>query len=286
MFGDYEISQGDYLFTSQNVINKKFTVKEGGKISWSGDPFDANLDLQAVYPVRADLKYLLQSSNSIRTDVNVLMHMSGLLSKPEIGLSIELPNIRSADAERALGYLRNIKFDEQELNKQVFSLMVFNRFAPIGGDLGGNLASLGVTTSISEMLSNQLNLLLSQVTGDKVEVNVNTSDFQDVNLLVSARLFNDRVTLERDGTLVQANSDESSQFSIGNIRIIIRLMPSSNPTVPTSDTSSELVLEVFTRENFRANAQGGSFTQNQTGLGVFFKKDFDRLSSLLKRKKK
>ena len=283
MFGDYEISQGDYLFTSQNVINKKFRVKEGGKITWNGDPFDADLDLNAVYPLKADLKYLLQSSQSVRTDVNVQMHMTGLLSKPEIELSIELPNIRSVDAENAVRFLRNIHFDEQELNKQVFSLMVFNRFAPIGGDLGDNLAGLGVTTSISELLSNQLNLLLSQVTGDKVDVNVNTSDFQDLNLLVSARLFDDRVTLERDGTLVQGGSESPSRFSIGNIRIIIRLLPGDDADIQSSNNPSEMVLEVFTRENFSANAQGSTFTQNQTGLGIFFKKDFDHLSDLLKR---
>ena len=266
------------------MINKKFTVKEGGRITWSGDPFDADLDLDAVYPIRADLKYLLQSSQSVRTDVNVLMHMSGLLSKPEIELSIELPSIRGVDAESAVSFLRNIQFDEQELNKQVFSLMVFNRFAPIGGDLGDNLAGLGVTTSISELLSNQLNLLLSQVTGDKVDVNVNTSDFQDLNLLVSARLFNDRVTLERDGTLVQGGDESPSRFSIGNIRIIIRLLPSNNTEIQANgSSSSEMVLEVFTRENFSANAQGSTFTQNQTGLGIFFKKDFDQLSDFLKK---
>lgn len=285
MNGEYEIIEGSYLFTSQNVINKKFTVKEGGKIKWSGDPFDAELDLRAAYPVRADLKYLFQSSSSIRTNVNVLMHMEGLLSKPEIGLSIELPSIRGADAENAISYLQNIHFDEQELNKQVFSLMVFNRFAPIGGDLGDNLAGIGVTTSISELLSNQLNLLLSQVTGDNVDVNVNTSDFQDLNLLVSARLFDDRVTIERDGTLVQSSSNESSRFSIGNIRIILKLLPSPNSSISSASSSSEMVMEVFTRDNFNANAQGSSFTQNQTGLGIFYKKDFDRLSDLLKKKK-
>lgn len=285
MFGEYEIIDGSYLFTSQNVINKKFTVKEGGKITWNGDPFDADLDLHAIYPVRADLKYLFQSSNSIRTNVNVLMHMEGLLSKPEIGLSIELPSIRGVDAENAVSYLQNIHFDEQELNKQVFSLMVFNRFAPIGGDLGDNLAGIGVTTSISELLSNQLNLLLSQVTGDKVDVNVNTSDFQDLNLLVSARLFNDRITLERDGTLVQNNNGEPSRFSIGNIRIIIRMLPSANSELSPGANPGEMVMEVFTRDNFSANAQGSTLTQNQTGLGIFYKKDFDKLSDLLKRKK-
>ncbi|MEM7658356.1 MAG: translocation/assembly module TamB domain-containing protein, partial [Bacteroidota bacterium] len=285
MFGDYQIIAGDYLFTSQNVINKRFSVKEGGTIIWTGDPFEADLDLQAIYPVKANIQDLLQEDNPIRTDVNVLMHMEGNLAAPQISLSLELPNIKGVDADKVVNYLRSIQFDEQELNKQVFSLMVFNRFAPIGGDLGDNLASTGVTTSISEMLSNQLNYLLSQVTGEFVDVNVNTSNFQDVNLLVSARLFNDRVTLERDGTLVQTTDQESSLLSLGNIRVIIRLLPSEADLSSATRRNRELVLEVFTREGFSSNAQGSTTTNSETGLGVFFRKDFDRLSDLLKRKK-
>ncbi|RMG56555.1 MAG: hypothetical protein D6722_26325 [Bacteroidetes bacterium] len=283
MVGRYEIRSGDYLFTTQNVLNKRFEVKSGGTITWNGDPYAAVLELDAVYPLYADIQDLLQETKAVRAPVNVLMHMEGLLMKPTITLSIELPNLRGQDAEKAIAYLRSIRFDEQELNKQVFSLMVFNRFAPMGGDLGGGLASTGVTTSISELLSNQLNYLLSQVVGDKVNINVNTSNFQDVNLLVSARLFNDRVTIERDGTLVQTG--DNAHLAIGNIRVIIRLLPREQEYSGERVRPSELVLEVFTRESYSAAAQNNTGTTNQTGLGVFYKKDFDQLRELLRREK-
>lgn len=285
MYGSYEIRDGDYLFTAQSVLNKRFEVKPGGTLVWNGDPYAATVRLDAVYPLYADIKDLIQSEQSVRTPVNVLMHMAGPLMKPEITLSIELPSLRGQDAEKALATLRSVQFDEQELNKQIFSLMVFNRFAPVGGSLGSDLAGTGVTTSVSELLSNQLNYWLSQATSDKVNINVNTSNFQDINLLVSAKLFNDRVTIERDGTLIQSTGENNTQLQIGNIRVIIRLLPTEQAYTQNENVSNELVLEVFTRESYSAAAQNNTSTTNQTGFGISYEKEFDRLMDLFKRSK-
>ncbi|MCB0838705.1 MAG: translocation/assembly module TamB domain-containing protein, partial [Bacteroidetes bacterium] len=275
MFGEYEVKQGEYLFTAQNILNKKFEVKPGGTINWTGDPFGAVLDLEAIYPLNADIKDLIQEDYSVRVPVNVLMHLTGLLLEPEIGLAIELPNINQQNVSQVASYIKNIQYDEQELNKQVFSLMVFKRFAPTGGFLGDGIASAGsgVTSSVSELLSNQLNYWLSQVMSDKISVNVNTTNFQDVNLLVSAKLFNDRVTVERDGSLVGTNSS----LALGNISLIIKLLPSVAQEENGDDRSRELVLEVFNRETVNISQQNST---NKAGIGLFFKKDFDKLKDL------
>ena len=189
MFGNYQISEGEYLFTAQNIVNKKFVVKESeSKINWAGDPYEAEVDIQAIYPLNADIKEIIRSENSVRVPVNVLMRMKGSLLQPEIELSIELPNLTSQDAIQIVSYLKTIQYDEQELNKQVFSLMVFNRFAPVGGFFGQDAANSGVTNSISELLSNQLNYWLSQALDDKISVAFGSNNLEDVNLLVSARL--------------------------------------------------------------------------------------------------
>src|SRR5690606_5689100 len=49
MYGEYVVSQGEYLFTLLNFVNKPFIVRQGGTIQWSGDPLDATLNLQAEY---------------------------------------------------------------------------------------------------------------------------------------------------------------------------------------------------------------------------------------------
>jgi hypothetical protein len=292
MFGRYEVQQGNYLFTSQNVINKKFEVVPGGSIVWTGDPYDAQIDIMARYPVMADIRDIVGAEQSVRVPTNVLMHMEGSLEQPEISLSIEINNLSESFASEVASYIRSIQNDEQELNKQVFSLMVFNRFAPAG--FTSQLASTGVTTSISEMLSNQFNYWLSGITNDKVNVNVNASNFQDVNLLISAKLFNDRITIERDGGIPGTNTPPTTsgtdapqdQLSnlIGNISLIIRLLP--NPDKKGNQVRpSELVLEVFNRNTVSQNGIGTN-ASTQTGLGLFYKKDFDRLQEIFKRKQK
>lgn len=270
MLGTYEIQKGDYLFTARNVLNKKFQVRPGGTISWSGDPYQGQLNLQAFYPLYADIHDLIQSDETRRVATNVLMEMQGSLLRPEIDLSIEIPNLREQEAISIASLLRTIQNDEQELNKQVFSLMVFNRFAPVGGFLDENVANTGVSTSISELLSNQFNYWLSQALDDKVNVNVGTTNFQDVSLLVSARLFNDRVRIERDGILLGPGNNG---LEVGNIKIIIRLIRPDN----TTNRQGELVLEVFNRESLDLTQQ---FTV-QRGLGVFYKRNFDSLKELL-----
>lgn len=275
MSGEYEISKGNYLFTSQNILNKKFSVRRGGTIRWNGDPYGAQLDLDAVYSLNADIKDLVQLDRSVRVPVNVIMKMGGSLEKPEIIPGIELPNLDGQDAIRVVSALRAVQYDEQELNKQVFSLMVFNRFAPVGGFLGTDQTDNNgvVSTSISELFTNQLNYWLSRAMNDNLNVAVGTNNLQDVNLLISAKLFNDRVTIERDGALVNAESG----VTLGNISVLIKLLPSGQSST-YNRRPSELVLEVFNRE--KLDVQYNS--TNQTGIGVFYKKDFDSLRDLLK----
>ena len=52
MFGDVELQKGDYLFTLQNVINKRFQIEPGGKINFNGSPTNATIDLNAIYTTR------------------------------------------------------------------------------------------------------------------------------------------------------------------------------------------------------------------------------------------
>lgn len=280
MYGNYEITEGNYLFTAQNVFNKKFEVKQGGRITWSGDPYEAELNLEAIYPLYADIREVINEENAVRVPVHVLMKMQGSLLEPNIALEIELPSMSNDDIPQVASYLKTITYDEQELNKQVFSLMVFNRFAPTGGFINGqDAAALGVTTSVSEMLSNQLNYWLSQAVDDKLSLNLGTTNFKDVNLLVSYKLFNDRVIIERDGNLVS----QDSNLTIGNLSVIIKLLPRANNNLGTLNKGNELVLEVFNREGIDSELYNNT---SQTGLGIFYKKDFDKLGNIFKSKKK
>ncbi|HAH59802.1 MAG TPA: hypothetical protein DCL86_16830, partial [Bacteroidales bacterium] len=53
MFGQYIITQGTFLFTLQNILNRVFTISPGGKITFRGSPYEADINVNAVYKVRA-----------------------------------------------------------------------------------------------------------------------------------------------------------------------------------------------------------------------------------------
>ncbi len=58
MFGDFTIEEGNYLFTAQNLINRKFIVEPGGIIRWTGDPINASIDIMAIYSTKAAMSDL------------------------------------------------------------------------------------------------------------------------------------------------------------------------------------------------------------------------------------
>ena len=102
MFGNYNINQGSYKFSLQEVIRKDFAIKQGSNIAFNGIPEDAVLGMQAVYTVNtASLNDLLPSSatasdyiSQTNVKVNCLMNISGQLTSPEIRRGLELPNER------------------------------------------------------------------------------------------------------------------------------------------------------------------------------------------------
>lgn len=193
MVGEYVIQQGQYTFSMQNVISKKFEIKNGSQLLWTGDPYDARLVISAVYKLRAapyDLiedvlkedQPLQQSKN--RVPVFLYLNLKGSLLSPDITFDIEVPEtdpgIRNAlDAKLAL-----IRLDQNELNKQVVGLLVLNRFLPvypIGS--GGNTDFVqSLNNTVSEFISNQLSIYLTDWISrfvTEVQLDINYRDYQN-----------------------------------------------------------------------------------------------------------
>ncbi|MFB0924851.1 MAG: translocation/assembly module TamB domain-containing protein, partial [Vicingaceae bacterium] len=120
-----------------------------------------DIDITAVYRLRARLADLLVDSSDVyrkRVPVDLKLKMQNKMMNPDISFDIDLP---TADADtkgkvRGVLYVSDQEENIQELNKQVFSLLVLNSFMPpAGSDPLYGRAGVGSTTS-SELLSNQL----------------------------------------------------------------------------------------------------------------------------------
>lgn len=273
LFGTYEITVGDYLFTLKNIFNKRFFIQSGSKLTWEGDPYSATINITALYETTASLS-ALDSTLKGRVPVTLYLYMTGNLQQPNITFGIDFPALTYEQASGLVSQLRYIENDEQELNKQVFSILVFNAFAPISTSQGTFSATAGVASNVSEFLSNQLTNLLGKSLGQQVGIQLSSSQFNELRMNLKASLFKDRVTIERQGLIV---GNQTQSPTLGNISIHIRLLPSNiNLSKPNQ---SQLAIIIFNRENWGVS---NYLLSTSRGGGIYLKKDFDKLLHIFK----
>ncbi len=233
MFGEVILSSGNYLFTLYEVINKDFRIKEGGRIRWTGDPYQAQIQLEAEYKdLKASLssfipEYLVDAPRDLKnqasqsTDVDLILNLQGDLLKPNIGFDINFPDLRGTLETYADNKLRLLRQDQNDMNRQVFGLIVVGQFLP--ADLSFNSTEV-IANTLSEYFSNQLSLLLTQffsevfgednvLSGIDFEVAYNqysAADLGDEQLISSGEefeitvrqsFFNDRLSVQIGGNV-------------------------------------------------------------------------------------
>ncbi|MEQ9186462.1 MAG: translocation/assembly module TamB domain-containing protein [Cryomorphaceae bacterium] len=279
MYGDYTMTGGDYLFTLQNVVNKRFTVVPGSKISWSGSPLEANVDLTANYNLRAAPINLTSSVGDTsevyrrRMPVDVKLRMQGKLLEPEISFDVDLPSLPESDIANQLLDPRTTS--ELEMNEHAFALLLTNNFFVHGS----GVSAFGVAgqTTTYEMMSNQFSNWVSQYF-DNIDFGVNyrpsdenAGNQTEVN--VSTELFNDRVLVEVNGS-VQGNNGTSQD---------------------ANNVAGEFNVEYKINKSLRARVYNEANNYNPTnlnqspytqGVGVFYRKEFDLFLKEFFQKKK
>ncbi|BDD08963.1 DUF490 domain-containing protein [Fulvitalea axinellae] len=241
MYGDFVFNEGVYNFVYQNVIliNKNFNIEPDSKVSWSGDPFGAIMDVKATYNLNASFAPLVEdvdkrTATALRrqypTTVDLLV--SGSFTAPVIDFGIrmrgypESVQITYEDSntgqERTETYqlganirsfLQEMNTDTQELNRQAFMLTMFGYFSPrntfnVSGTIGN---------SLSEFMSNQLNSAAGEIINDlEVQLdlgNLTDTQFETLQLRLSYSFLDGRLRLTREGGFTD-NSNEASFASV------------------------------------------------------------------------
>ncbi len=269
MLGQVELTEGDYLFTLRNVVNKRFTVVPGGRIVWFGDPFDAQLDIQATYRVRAPLYDIMYEKNEAykkRVPVDVVMRLRDKLMNPSIGFEVRMPTVD----ENVRTQVNSVLSTEQELNKQVFALMVVNRFVQpqsyTGGGAPSETANFFGTTG-SELLSNQISNWLSKLSDDfDLGVNYRPGDNitqDEVEVALSTQLLNERLLLSTNvGVSSGAQRSTTNNQIIGDFQLEYLLTP-----------EGRLRAKVFSIGNDQ-NLTGANQSLTTQGAGVAYREEF------------
>jgi len=285
MFGTYTVDHGTYGITIQNIIKKNFTFNRGGTIVFGGDPYQAALNLQAVYTVSgvslSDLNIGNSfSSNTIR--VNCLMNIGGQPAAPQVDFDLEMPTV-NADEQQMV---RSVINGQQEMNQQVVYLLAIGRFYNQGANNSSSNESgnqtdqttLAMQSFLSGTLSTQINSLINQfIKNDNWNFGANISTGNEgwhnaeYEGIINGRMLNNRLLLNGQFGY-RDNATQANPSFIGDFDVQYLLYPNGN-----------LALKVYNQTNDRYFTKSSLNTQ---GIGLIMKKDFNGIRDLFSTKKK
>lgn len=283
MYGDYILNgEGVYLFTIQNIISKKFNIQNGSTISWNGDPYDAKVDLKAIYNVKASLYPVLvgtaENVSKKKVQVQDIISIQGKLTNPNIGFDINLPNVDQDIKDRFFSILdRN---DQEQMIQQSLSLLAMNQFISQNRNTYSSSIGNSVSSTSFDMISNQISNWLSQINKDfNISLNYRPEDqltSQELQIALSTQILNDRVTFDGNfgvgGNLRQESQNNKNSNIIGDFNVEVKI---------TED--GRLRFRAFNRSN--NNDFTNYFSPYTQGVGFFYRRDFDNIKELFRNPK-
>ena len=297
MAGNYELSRGSYQVTL-SLLKRKFEIQKGSVLTWKGDPTTADVDITAVYQLNTPTIDLIENQLAGKAaadvtrfkqkiPVQVLLKMSGELLKPQITFDVVLPTSISAQWREVDDKLAQLRLDESEMNKQVFSLLLLGRFTQEDPfeSAGGSSNETMVRESVSRILTQQLNQLAGNlVKGVDLNFGLNSGeDYStgtaqtrtDLTVGVSKSLLNDRlkVSVGSDFLVEGATaSNESGSNIAGDVELDYQLTKDGRYRV-----------RAYRVNKFEGVVEGQVV---ETGLTFAFTLDYDQFRELFNKSKK
>lgn len=281
MFGTYNVESGTYGVTIQNIIKKNFIFQNGGSIVFGGDPFNATLNLQALYTVNGVSLSDLSLGNSFSNNtvrVNCLMNILGTPGAPLVEFDLQIPTVNAEENQLIRSHIAN----QQEMNQQVLYLLGVGRFYTQTGNNSQTQeygqTQLALQSLLSGTLSTQINQVLSQVIKSNhwnFGANISTGNEGWHNAeyegLVSGSMLNNRLLINGQFGY-RDNATQANPSFIGDFDIRYLLIPNGNLAVKMYNQTND---RYFTRSSL-----------NTQGVGLIIKKDFDNLSELFRHSNK
>ena len=303
LFGSYDLEKGSYDLSYQ-FIKRKFILQAGSVITLSGDPMDANADITAVYEINTPAIDLIKNeiggstaaANDIyqrKTPFQVLLKVKGKVSKPEISFDIVLPDkaegVTTEMSTTINNKLDQLRADESSMNKQVFALLIFNKFIGeqssdfFAGNGSGN--TLLGNSSVSGFLNGAINQIAADlIKGVDVDVNLKSvtddpnAERTDLNVALGKNFLKDRLnisvgksfTIDGNNPSANNNSNDNTQF-----------IPDVNTTYKLSK-DGKFMLRAYRKSQYEALLDGYFI---ETGASFNFTVDYDKFREMLKQNK-
>ena len=273
MYGDYTIDTGVYDFKYGGIINKPFAIQKGGTVSWSGSPYEANLDVTAIYKAKANPAVLLDNFSSNRKEeIDLVTKITGGLFSSKQELDIQLTNVDPTIASELEFVLNDNNVNEK--TTQFISLLAFNTFRnpdKVDFDVNNTItgtASSAIAAAFSSLLNSpdskfQLGFDYQQGnSGNDIDgLNIDNQ----VDLSVSTQV-SDRVII--NGKVGVPVGSQTQTSVVGEVKIEVLLNKEGN-----------FRGTIFNRQNeIQYSTEEEGYTQ---GVGLSYQVNFNNFSGLL-----
>lgn len=276
MIGDYVVDKGFFNFNLANLVNKRFELVKGGRISWSGDPYDANLSIRGLYRVKTNLASLgivVDSTTDFKNRVNVEAYviLTNQLINPEIRFEIKIPEL-DPDLRRAV-FAQIDTTNVAMLNQQVISLLVLGSFS------ASNASNVNLSSAYYSVITNQLSKVLSRISDD-VDVGINYKPGDQVSqeefeLALSTQLFDDRLSIEGNVGMTYDKAQRNASSIVGDVDVSYKI---------TED--GRWVLKVYNHSNVNSWYNYSTYDKTSPytqGVGVAYTKQFNSIAEIFQR---
>ncbi len=300
LVGVYQVEKGSYDL-SVSLLKRKFDIQKGSTITWTGEPTTAQMDITAVYKTEAAPIDLLEQQMTGKTasqmnqykqriPFNTLLKMKGELLKPQLSFDITTDeknsSVASTITDDVTAKLAQLRTQESEMNKQVFALLLLNRF--IGENPFESSAGMSAETmarqSVSKILSQQLNnLAAGLIKGVDLNFGLDSSDDYstgqkntrtDLNVDISKKLLNDRLKVtvgSNFGLEGQARQNENMTNIAGNVSVDYSL-----------SKDGRYMLRAYRKDEYQVALQGQII---ETGVGFIITLDYDKFRDIFQKSK-
>ncbi len=296
--GRYELKEGTYEMTF-NFLKRKFEIRDGSYILWTGEPTTADINITAVYKTKTapidllddqlgDVSPTVRNTYKQRIPFETLLKMKGELLKPEITFDITLPegnyNVSSEIVSNTRAKLEQLRQQPDEMNKQVFALLLLNRFIgenPFANESGTGAERLA-RQSVSKLMSQQLNNLAGDlIKGVELDFDLESSEDYttgvkenrtDLNVGVSKQLLNDRLKVTVGSSFGIEGPDQANREATniaGDVSLDYQL-----------SKDGRYVLRAYRKNEYQVALQGQII---ETGVAFIITMDYNKFRELFHR---
>ena len=274
MFGDFVIDNGLYNFSFAGIANKKFVAAKGGTISWSGNPYTAEINIETLYRVYANPKVVLESVYTNRDiAVDLVARFTGELYSSDIEFDVLLPDADS-DVKSELEFKIN---QNDDMLMHFGNLLLFGNFYNDQASLFQNSKGIGEDTAY-QILSSAISGLISSGNDNfKLAVDYrsasNQSDIEELNtndqvdISVKTKI-NDRIYVDGSVGVPVGSSKQTTLVGEASVEFLL-------------NKEGTLKSTIFNRQNeIQYTEEEEGYTQ---GVGLTYQFDFDNGRELLEK---